>query len=301
MKVLITGANGFLGYYLTRQLLEKGFIVIATGKDECRSPFNDHPGFNYATMDLTDPFAVHDVFENFKPEMIVHAGAMTQPDACELDQWQASRVNVEGTVTLLINAQEQKSSFVFVSTDFVFDGERGMYTEEDMVNPVNFYGQTKAEAEEAVKEYAYNWAIVRTVLVYGEPVPGGRNLLTIVREKLEKGEGYDVFTDLQRSPTYVEDLASGIISIIEKRAKGIYHLSGAEIMTPYEMACKTADYFGLDRSLIKPVTASDLPQPAKRPMKTGFVIDKAKKELGFSPVSFDVGLQMTFGKEVENS
>ena len=123
-------------------------------------------------MDFTNPFDIHDVFTEYKPDIVVHAGAMTKVDECETEQWQAYLTNVEGTITMLLNAEEQKSFFLFVSTDFVFDGETGTYTEADIPNPVNFYGKTKAEAEDAVKEYDYEWAIVRTSLVYGQPIGG---------------------------------------------------------------------------------------------------------------------------------
>lgn len=297
MKILITGANGFLGYYLTQQLLQKKYTVIATGKGECRLPFLQQDNFIYNSMDFTDPFTVHDVFEKYAPDAVIHAGAMSKPDDCEQNQWQAYTTNVEATVTLLLNAEEFKSFFVFVSTDFVFDGEDGMYTEEDELNPVNFYGKTKSEAEEAVKEYVHDWAIVRTVLVYGKPRMGRSNILTIVKDKLEKGEHYTVVDDQVRTPTYVEDLASGIISMIERRATGIYHISGEDVLTPYQMACMAADHLGLDKSLIKKATAADFSQPAKRPLKTGLVIDKAKAKLGYQPVSFDEGLFKTFSKE----
>jgi dTDP-4-dehydrorhamnose reductase len=294
MKILITGANGFLGHYLVKQLLDKKHVIIATGKGDCRLPHIGNSGFEYVEMDFTDPFMVHDVFGKYQPEVVIHAGAMSKPDECELQQWQAYLTNVEGTVTLLLNAEEQKSFFVFVSTDFIFDGERGMYVEEDVAAPVNFYGKTKTEAEEAVKEYEYGWAIARTVLVYGKPLAGRSNILSIVKEKLEKGEEYSVVNDQVRTPTYVEDLAAGIIAIIEKKARGVYHLSGCDVLTPYEMACKTAEYLHLNKSLIKKVTAASFIQPAKRPPKTGFVIEKAITELGFAPVSFEKGLQKTF-------
>lgn len=297
MNVLVTGANGFLGYYLTQQLLQKGYHVVATGKGECRLPFADFPGFRYVAMDFTDPFAVHDVFQAFRPQAVVHAGAMSKPDECELNQWQAYLVNVEGTVTLLFNAAEQRSFFVFVSTDFVFDGEKGMYSEADNPSPVNYYGRTKLEAEDAVKEYEHGWAVVRTVLVYGQPACGRENLLTIVKEKLQKGENYNVVDDQVRTPTYVEDLAAGIIAIIEKRATGIYHLSGQDILTPYQMARMAAEQLGLDSSLIKKVTAADFSQPAKRPPRTGFIIDKAKAELGFNPVTFAEGVRKTWNDQ----
>jgi len=295
MKVLITGANGFLGHYLVSLLLQKGYEVIATGKGNNRLPFGNSEKFVYTEMDFTNPFVVNDIFDTHKPEIVVHAGAVSKPDECELNQKEALRINTEGTVTMLSNAAKHKCFFIFISTDFVFDGEAGMYTEVDSPNPVNFYGKTKLEAEEAVKRYDFDWAIVRTVLVYGKAMAGRSNILTIVKEKLEKGEAYSVVDDQVRTPTYVEDLAAGIIAIMEKRACGIYHLSGINILTPYEMACKTADFLGLDKSLIKRVTAESFSQPAKRPARTGFIIDKAKRELAYSPVSFLEGLKRTFG------
>jgi dTDP-4-dehydrorhamnose reductase len=294
MKILITGANGFLGYYLIRQLLEKGYEVIATGKGECRLPYTREDNFLYAPMDFTDPFAVHDVFEKFQPEVVVHCGAISKPDECEQEQWQAFLINVEGTVNLLMNAAERKSFFIFLSTDFIFDGLTGMYREEDTPSPINYYGRTKLEAEEAVKEYEHEWAIVRTVLVYGKPIPGRPNILSIVKDKLGKGETYNVVDDQLRTPTFVEDLAMGIVRIIDRRATGIYHLSGKDLLTPYRMACQLADLLGLNKGLINRVTAADFSQPARRPEKTGFNIDKARKLLDFEPVGFEEGLRRTF-------
>jgi dTDP-4-dehydrorhamnose reductase len=245
-------------------------------------------------MDFTVPFSIHDVFENIKPDVVIHAGAMSKPDECETNQMLAYLVNVEGTVQLLINSADVKSFFIYLSTDFVFDGEKGMYREDDIPNPVNYYGRTKLEAEEAVKEYEFDWAIVRTVLVYGKNHSGHNNILKIVKEKLEKGEEYNVVDDQVRTPTYVEDLAKGIVSIVEKKAAGIFHLSGKDILTPYQMAIKTSEHLQLDNSIIKRVTAASFNQPARRPLKTGFAIDKARKELGYEPLTFDEGLRKTF-------
>lgn len=291
MKILITGANGFLGFYLVQHLLNKGHEVIATGKGEERLPFGDRPGYAYVQMDFTDPFRVHDVFEQVHPDVVVHAGAMTKPDDCEQHQWAAYVTNVEGTLNVLLNAEEYQAFVVFVSTDFVFDGSTGMYTEEQQRAPINFYGRTKVEAEDAVMEYDGDWAIVRTVLVYGKPQVGRQNILTIVKQKLERGEEYSVVDDQVRTPTYVEDLAEGISRIIEQKATGIFHISGEEVLTPYQMSIQLVEQLGLPASLLRRVTADSFTQPARRPAVTGFDITKAKERLGFRPVTFKEGLR----------
>jgi dTDP-4-dehydrorhamnose reductase len=201
---------------------------------------------------------------------------------------------VEGTLNVLLNAEECNAFFVFVSTDFVFDGITGMYREEHRREPVNFYGRTKVEAEDAVMEYNGDWSIVRTVLVYGKPQVGRQNILTIVRQKLEKGEAYSVVDDQVRTPTYVEDLADGICRIIGRKAGGVFHISGEEVLTPYQMASEAAELLGLPAHLLKRVTADTFSQPARRPAVTGFDITKAKELLGFAPVSFREGLRRMF-------
>jgi dTDP-4-dehydrorhamnose reductase len=294
MKILITGANGFLGHYLAAQLLQKNIEVIATGKGNCRLPFSGAANFVYAPMDFADAENVSPVFNQHKPTVVVHAGAMSKPDECEENKEATWLVNVTGTANMLAVAEKYNCYFIYISTDFVFDGVKGMYTETDEPNPVNYYGQAKLEAEKLVQQYNGNWAIIRTVLVYGKPLSGRSNILTIVKEKLEKGEGYKVVSDQIRTPTYVEDLAAGIISIIEKNKTGTWHLSGADELTPYNMSCAVADYLQLDKKLLTEVTAASFTQPAVRPPKTGFNISKAKSELGYNPLSFAEGLQKTF-------
>lgn len=295
MKVLLTGANGFLGHYLVPALLDKGVEVLATGKGPCRLNRQQASGFAYAEMDFTDPVITTRTVSAFAPDCIIHAGAVSKPDECELNREVAWQINTGSTILLLQTAAALSAFFVYISTDFVFDGEKGMYSEVDQPAPVNFYGTTKWESERAVHQYPHPWSIIRTVLVYGQPLAGRSNILSIVRDKLEKKETYKVVDDQVRTPTYVGDLVNGIISIIEKKATGTWHLSGADVLTPYEMACKTADYLGLDRSLLTRVTADTFTQPAKRPVKTGFSIEKAQRELGYSPLSFEQGLIKTFG------
>ena len=293
MNILITGANGSLGHYLVPVLLLKGHTVIATGKGRKRIPI-EHEHLRYAEMDITDPYSLHDVFAKYQPEVVVHAAAMSKPDECELNPALAYATNVEATVQLLLNAEEYKSFFIFLSTDFIFDGEKGMYKEEDVAVPVNYYGRTKLEAEEAIKEYACDWNIIRTVLVYGKPPEGKSNLLTIVKEKLETNQEYSVVDDQVRTPTYAGDLAEAIATVIDKKVTGIFHISGSERMTPYEMAVRLAEHLRLNKGLIKKVTADTFTQPAKRPLNTGFNIDKATRVFKYSPISFNTGIRKIF-------
>jgi dTDP-4-dehydrorhamnose reductase len=201
-------------------------------------------------------------------------------------------VNVGATRAILKAAQLKKSYFIYISTDFVFDGEEGPYDESAIPNPVNLYGESKLLAEEMVQLSGLHWCIIRTVLVYGNKVPGGRsNFVLWVKDKLEKGEPIKVVNDQIRTPTYVEDLAKGILLAIMKHAKGIYHISGKDTCTPYQLACEIAKLTKKDVDLITPVDASVFPEPAKRPPKTGFIIIKAIKELGYVPHSLNEGLE----------
>ncbi len=293
MRILVTGANGFTAYYICKLLLEKGYTVIATGKNESRLPFSPEH-FIYEKMDLTRRHTIKPIFEKHRPDCIIHAAAMTQVDACEENRDEAYKVNVTGTENLLSEAGERTGRFIFLSTDFVFDGKNGMYRETDETGPVNYYGMTKLLAEKAVEKYAHEWVIARTCLVYGMPQGGKDNILTVVKRKLEAGERYRVVDDQWRTPTWVEDLAKGIVLVIEKRAKGYYHLSGKDLLTPYRMAIRAAAYLKRDSSLLEKVTEKNFLQAAKRPLRTGFNIEKAKKELGFDPVSFEEGMKKTF-------
>ncbi|MBL0271187.1 MAG: SDR family oxidoreductase [Chitinophagaceae bacterium] len=294
MRVLITGANGFLGYSLSALLLKKGVAVIATGSGPCRLPFQENSLFRYIPMDITVPAAVHQQIKLAAADIIVHTAAMSKPDECELHPEKAYAVNVRGTAEVLEAAASIGSHFLFLSTDFIFDGQTGMYQEEDPPGPVNYYGQTKLEAELLTRQYPFDYSIARTVLVYGNNRSGRKNILGMVKEKLEKGEVFKVVDDQLRTPTFIEDLSFGIWKMIEQRPKGIFHIAGEEQMTPYEMAVRTAKFLGYNVNLLQRVNASTFTEPAKRPLKTGFDITKAKKELGYQPVPFEKGLELTF-------
>lgn len=289
-KILITGANGMVGQSLARLLLAKGYTVFGLGKGPSRLSI-EHPSFSYFQADISHPFEAQQVIASQLPDCIVHCAAMTQVDDCERLQKEAHSLNVEATARLLLDAEMYSRFFIFLSTDFVFDGRQGMYAEADPVNPVSWYGHTKIEAEAVTETAEIPWAIIRTCLVYGEQVEAGRNnLFTWLRENLHANKPIKVVNDQWRTPTWVEDLTRGIELVISKKATGTWHISGDELYTPYQMAIAAADYFGWNKTMITPVTAETFSQPGKRPARTGFTIDKAKKELGFIPGSFKSNL-----------
>jgi len=297
LRLLVTGSNGLLGQHLIKMLIEStSHQIIATGRGENRLPFTVSERYHYFSLDITDGIAVHDFILSYKPDVIIHAAAMTQPDQCEENEVSCWNVNVTATRFLVDAAELIQARFIYISTDFVFDGLNGPYKETDETGPVNYYGSSKLAAEKSVMESKLQWSIVRTVLVYGNILVGNRsNVISWVKDNLQNHQPIKVVDDQLRTPTYVEDLAKGILLILAKNATGIYHVSGEESMSPYDMAAATADYLHLDKSLMTKVNADTFTQPAKRPLKTGFIIEKAKKDLGYQPISFKESLKKMLG------
>jgi dTDP-4-dehydrorhamnose reductase len=296
MKILLTGSNGMLGSHLAEKLSQSGHQTWATGKGECRLPSHLlHANFIYQNLDITQKDAVDQTINSVQPDVIVHAAAMTQVDDCEQNMSLSYSVNVDGTRNLLESAEDVNSRFCLISTDFVFSGASGPYSENDPTGAVNYYGQTKELAEQLVMSSRLNWSIARTVLLYGKADPSKRsNFIYWVKQNLEAGKHIKVVNDQIRTPTFIPDLANGIDLMIEKGARGIFHLSGKDILTPYQMAILIAKHLQLNESLIEPVDASIFTQIGKRPLKTGFVIDKAVNELGYHPTSFKNALSSIF-------
>lgn len=296
-KILITGSNGLLGQKLVELLLSKEIEIIATARGENRLPFKE--GYTFKSLDITDKQQVIDTIAELKPDAVINTAAMTNVDQCEFEKDACWKQNVNA-VEYLVEACEQNNAFLLhVSTDFIFDGTSGPYKEEDEANPISFYGWSKYAAEKAVINSNIRWAIARTVLVYGIAFDMSRsNIILWVKKSLEEGKNIKVVTDQWRTPTLAEDLAKGCFLIADKEAEGIFNISGKDFLNPYEMAVMTADYFGLDKSLLTQADSSTFTQPAKRPPRTGFVLDKAREVLGYEPVSFKEGIEI-LAKQVE--
>lgn len=297
MKILITGSNGLLGQKLVYKLKDKpGITLIATARGENR--LVNKSGYQYEPLDITNYENVKSVFTKHKPDVIINTAAMTNVDACETDREGALLMNatsVEYQIKVLESLQSEnyKPHFIHLSTDFIFDGTHGPLTEEEKPNPLSYYAETKLKAEELVQASKLKWAMARTVLVYGIVDNMSRsNIVLWVKQNLEQGKTINVVDDQFRTPTLAEDLADGCILIAEKGATGIYNVSGKDFMSILELAQKVADYYKLNKTLINPSKSSDIKQPAKRPPRTGFIIDKAKKDLGYNPHSFEEGIKL---------
>ncbi len=291
-RILVTGANGLLGQKLVyRMRWMNNVVCIATAKGPNRLLYQD--GYEYYDADITNHSRMREVIESSKPNYIIHAAAMTNVDTCETEKDLCKKINVDAVENLVNICNDLNIHLVHVSTDFIFDGKEGPYNEEAKPNPLSYYGWSKLEAENLVQQMKGPWSIIRTVLVYGIVDNMSRsNIVLWVKNSLEHGKIIHIVNDQWRTPTLAEDLAEGCLLTALKDAKGIFNISGEELMSIYEIAQKVADHYQLNKELIQPTDSISLNQPAKRPPKTGFIIDKAKKQLGYSPTSFIDSLQL---------
>jgi dTDP-4-dehydrorhamnose reductase len=298
-KILVTGSNGLLGQKITERILQtRQFDLIATSKGANRFPVQE--GYTYAEMDVLDPLNVRNVVHHYQPDAIIHTAAMTNVDTCEAQQDLARRLNVDAVKTLISVCEKNSIQLVHLSTDFIFDGACGPYDEAAEPSPVSHYGLTKVQAEGAISASACDWVIIRTILVYGIVSDMSRsNIVLWAKNALEKGDPIKVVNDQWRMPTLAEDLAIACLLAVEKKARGIYHISGKDMMSVAELVTQVADYWQLDRSGVTEISSASLNQKARRPVKTGFVLDKAIKDLGYAPHSFEEGLQL-FDKQIKS-
>jgi len=292
MKILLTGSNGLLGQKLVallHQLPEVELVATARGANRLAAHY---PALAFQSLDVTDAAQVQQVLAQVRPTHLIHTAAMTQVDECELNQAACWMQNVTAVAHLAAACAQLDIHLTHLSTDFVFNGQQSMLDEEAVPDPISHYGVSKLAAERVVQSTpGLRWAIARTVLVYGTLTAGSRsNIVLWVRDSLRQGKAIQVVADQWRTPTLAEDLAQGCWLLARQSARGIYHLSGRELLTPYAMACQVADYYGLDKSLLTQVDASTFVQPGRRPLLTGFRIEKAEREVGYQPHSFAAGL-----------
>jgi len=297
--ILVTGSNGLLGQKITENILSsQHYHLIATSRGANRFPQQE--GYTYVSMDILDPVNVRAVIEQYRPDAIIHTAAMTNVDTCQVQQEMAYALNVEAVKTLITYCEAYQIQLIHLSTDFIFDGAAGPYDEQAIPNPLSYYGQTKAEAEELVKQAACPWVIIRTILVYGIVGDMSRsNIVLWAKGALEKAQSLNVVNDQWRMPTLGEDLAEACLLAVEKEARGIYHISGKDMMRIVDIVRRVAAYWGLDDNVVNEVSSATLNQSAGRPLKTGFILDKAMADLNYQPHSFEEGLAI-LDRQVKN-
>ncbi|HTH54470.1 MAG TPA: SDR family oxidoreductase [Cyclobacteriaceae bacterium] len=291
MRILVTGCNGLLGQKLVELIsTQPDCYLIATAKSKL---IPELPQGEFHLLDITKANEVDEVISKSKPDVVINTAAMTQVDHCETEREKCWAANVDAVSYLVDSCEKNNVHLIHVSTDFIFDGTHGPLDETEKPNPLSYYGESKLAAEVAIQKSSIDWAILRTVLVYGVTKDMSRsNIVLWVKKSLEDKKTINVVDDQFRTPTLAEDLAMGCLLAAKKKAKGIFHISGEAMMTPYDIAIATADFFKLDKSLINKTDSTKFTQPAKRPPKTGFVIEKAKRELGYQPHSFKEGLAL---------
>ena len=290
MKILITGSNGLLGQKIVYALkIFPDVEIIATSKGENRLKSKD--GYIYEPLDISSEIEVILIVSKHQPDCIINTAAMTNVDACESDKEGCKKLNVDAVRNLVTAAEKFNIYIAHLSTDFVFDGLNGPYKEDDIPNPLSYYAWSKLESEKILQQSKIKWSILRTIIIYGVTDDAQRsNVVLWTKNSLEQKKQINVISDQFRSPTLAEDLASACINAAMKKAEGIFHVSGKETMSILDTAYLVADFFNLDKSFIKPITTAELNQTAKRPLKTGFIIEKAIRELDYRPHSFLEGL-----------
>lgn len=236
-------------------------------------------------MNLFDLDKIEKEVRSLKPDVIVHAAALTDVDKCETEKEVATRVNHKATEVLSRSASRVGAFFLYASTDAVFDGERGMYREVDEPNPVNHYGMTKLLGEESVKASGAEYCIARASVIYSSrPAAQKENFALWLMRKLKAGEVVNIVRDQYVSPTLDNNVAEMALEIVERKLSGIYHTSGASRVSRYEFSRALANELGLDSSLISPSEMTDMRWTAKRPRDSSLDVSKASSNLSEKPL-----------------
>ena len=283
MRLFITGGSGLLGHRIAELALEKSYEVYS---GYC----HNHPFAGKAIkIDLSNPVSIFEAIKEVKPDVIMHTAALTDVDRCEKDKELAFRINVEGTKAVAEAARKLNSFLIYVSTDYVFDGSKGMYREEDETNPVNYYGYTKLLGE----QYCKDFCIARTCVIYGtKPASGKINFVLWLIDKLKSKEKVRIVTDQYITPTLNTNLAKMMLEVAGKELKGIFHLAGATRVSRFEFAEAIADAFDLDKSLIIPSKMEEINWIAKRPKDSSLDTSKAASMLDEKPYELRKALKV---------
>jgi dTDP-4-dehydrorhamnose reductase len=285
MKFLVTGSAGLVGRQVIQDLLQSYTQVYS-----CYN--NSKPEGGIATqLDLASQDGIIKAIESTKPDVIIHLAAMTNVDLCETQKDLATKINAKATAVIAEQAKKTGAFLVYVSTDYVFDGEKGLKKESDITEPIDHYGKSKLEGEKAVEEIAAKWCIARTSTPYGIH-PKKKSFPIFIAENLKAKIPLDIITDQYTSPTYVPNLSKMLIEISSRNIQGILHVSGATRISRYHMAEIVADKLDLDKKLLRPANMENMNWTAKRPRDSSLDVSKAISLLKEKPMTVEKGLDL---------
>ena len=282
MRALVIGASGQVGAAVGERLGARGYPWVGT--------YAKVPRPELRPLDLADESATRRLIADAAPDWVFCAGALTYVDYCEEHPEEAFRLNRDAPALVARAAAERGAGIVFYSTEYVFDGESGPYAEDDPVRPISVYGQSKLEGERAVSAENPRAIIVRTTVVYG-PEPQGKNFVYQLLRRARAGERMRVPADQISSPTYNPDLAAASVELAERGCRGVFHIAGSQILDRHAFARAACRAFGLDEALLDPVATSALAQRARRPLRAGLRIDRARAVLASPLRGPDEGLK----------
>ena len=284
-RILITGSSGQLGSSVLNQLYGK-FELLATDISNNKSITLNIP---FENLDITDLEQIKSTLANFNPNVIINLAAFTDVDACELDPDKAYLLNTKSVEMLLNNYNGQ---FIQISSDYVFDGNNGPYSENDNTNPLSVYGKTKLEAEKILQKNGKYWCILRTNVLFDYYNGTKASFIKWVIDSLKLNKSVNVVDDQWNNPTWTQNLAEFIELVINKNVRGIYNYGGVDYLNRFEFAQIIADIFHLDKSLILPITSNSLNQAAPRPLKGGLKTDKIEQEFDIKCINLKTSLSM---------
>ncbi|MCC7439275.1 MAG: SDR family oxidoreductase [Armatimonadetes bacterium] len=290
MNVLITGVEGQLGRVLLRVLRrESNWDFAGLTRTHFQTAKEAIPVDPLSKTSWRQALAT----VNWHPNVIINAAAMTNVDRCESNREEAWQSNAQLAETVTRIARIFDSKVIQISTDYVFDGQSGPYSETDKPNPINYYGRTKLAAENICTQSAVPLAIVRTMWLYGHTRSTKMNFVRWLCQELSEGKSVSVVSDEFGNPTLLDDLAYAIFQIIQKDICGIINVSGEERMSRLEFAHGIAEHLDLDATLISPITNAELHRIAPRPLQSGFLTIKAKSLFGLQTRPLKHGLMIT--------
>ena len=293
MKILITGSNGLLAQKIISSALQDGMNVLATSKGVDRSSNFHQKNYKYLSLDITNKDQVSTIINKFKPDVVFNTAALTNVDLCEKLKQECDEINVMAVGFLADACYAVNVHLIHISTDFIFDGKNGPYSEDDLPNPLSYYGISKLKSENVLKYHKVKSSILRTIILFGVGNNLSRNNIVLwAKEALESGQKLSIIDDHYGAPTLAEDLASACLFAAKEKVYGVFNVSGKDIMSIFELVMCVAEYFNLNSTLIDRIHSSKLKQLAVRPIKTGFVLDKAIKELNYHPHSFIESLEI---------